>query len=167
MSTKEDIDLIIIQEVALHFTSFGEDDAWRLGSQMRAAAISRKLPLVIDIRCAGRRLFYTALPGTTPGNEGWVQRKINVVHLTHKSSYRVSRELALSGAALDHSQGLQAIDFAPHGGCFPIHIEGVGTVGTITVSGIPQRDDHGFVVQQICVFLGKDPVPLALGAEHN
>ena len=165
MSTTEDIELIINQEVALHFASFGEEDAWKLGGQMRAAAMLRKLPLVIDIRCAGRRLFYTALPGTTPGNEGWVQRKINVVHLTHKSSYRVSRELAISGAAMDHSQGLQAIDYAAHGGCFPIHINGVGTVGTITVSGIPQRDDHGFVVEQICIFLGKDAVALALGPQ--
>ena len=66
---------------------------------------------------------------------------------------------------MDHSQGLQAIDYAAHGGCFPVHIEGVGIVGTITVSGIPQRDDHGFVVEQVCVFFGKDAVALALQPE--
>lgn len=165
MSIVDDIERIAQQEQALRFASFAEEDAWKLGSQMRAAAMARKLPLVIDIRCAGRRLFYTALPGTTPGNEGWVQRKINVVHLTHKSSYRVGRELAQSGGALDHSQGLQPIDYAAHGGSFPIHIEGVGVVGTITVSGIPQRDDHGFVIEQVCNFLGKDAAALALGPE--
>ena len=165
MSIAEDIQKIIKQEQVLRFAHFDEDDAWKLGSQMRAAAVARKLPLVIDIRCAGRRLFYAGLPGTTPGNEGWVQRKINVVHLTHKSSYRVSRELAQSGGALDHSQGVQPIDYATHGGCFPIHIEGVGVVGTITVSGIPQREDHGFVIEQVCNFLGKDAAALALGPE--
>ena len=167
MSIAEDIQKIVKQEQALRFAHFDEEDAWKLGSQMRAAAVARTLPLVIDIRCAGRRLFYTALPGTTPDNEGWVQRKINVVHLTHKSSYRVGRELAQSGGALDHSQGLQPIDYAPYGGCFPIHIDGVGVVGTITVSGIQQRDDHGFVVEQVSLFLGKDAAALDLGPDQK
>ena len=165
MSIEDDIAKIKIQEEALRFKSFDEADAWALGSQMREAAAKAKLPLVIDIRCAGRKLFYTALPGTVPGNEGWVQRKINVVQLTHKSSYRMGRELAKSGGALDHTQGVDAKDYAPHGGCFPLHINGVGVVGTITVSGIPQRDDHGFVVEQLCAFLKQDHKTLGLGPE--
>lgn len=165
MSTKEDIDQIIKQEEALRFASFGEDDAWKLGSQMRQSAASRKLPLVIDIRVAGRKLFFTALPGTAPENEDWVQRKINVVMRQHKSSYRVGRELLQNNKVLDESQGVLPIDYAPHGGCFPIHITSVGVVGTITVSGIPQRDDHGFVVEQISKYLGQDPSALALGPE--
>ena len=165
MSTKEDIIQIIIQEQALRFASFSEDDAWTLGSQMRQAAAARKLPLVIDIRIAGRKLFFTALPGTVPENEDWVQRKINVVMRQHKSSYRVGLELLQNNKVLDESQGVLPIDYAPHGGCFPIHIVGVGVVGTITVSGIPQRDDHGFVVEQLCMFLGKSASVLALRAE--
>ena len=165
MSTQEDIDQIIKQEQALRFASFSEDDAWALGSQMHQAAAAHKLPLVIDIRIAGRKLFFTALPGTVPENEDWVQRKINVVMRLHKSSYRVGLELLQNNKVLDESQGVLPIDYAPHGGCFPIHIVGVGVVGTITVSGIPQRDDHGFVVEQLCVFLGKDSAMLALGPE--
>ena len=165
MSTKEDIDQIKKQEAALRFASFSEADAWKLGCQMRDAAAARKLALVIDIRAAGRKLFFAALPGTTPENEDWVQRKINVVMRLHKSSYRVGRELLLNNKQLDESQGVLPIDYAPHGGCFPIHISGVGVVGSVTVSGIPQRDDHGFVVEQLCVFLGKDAAALALGPE--
>ena len=165
MSTKEDIIQIIIQEQALRFASFSEDDAWTLGSQMRQAAAARKLPLVIDIRIAGRKLFYTALPGTTPDNEDWVQRKINVVMRLHKSSYRAGRELLQNNKVLDESQGVLPIDYAAHGGCFPIHITGVGVVGTITVSGVPQRDDHGFVVEQIALYLGQDHAALALASD--
>ena len=83
----------------------------------------------------------------------------------HKSSYRVGRELLQNNKVLDESQGVLPIDYAPHGGCFPIHITSVGVVGTITVSGIPQRDDHGFVVEQISKYLGQDPSALALGPE--
>ena len=71
----------------------------------------------------------------------------------HKCSYRAGREIALSGQALDETRGVNPIDVAPHGGCFPLHIIGTGVVGTITVSGIPQRDDHNFVVE--CL----EPIP--------
>ena len=165
MSTKEDIIQIIIQEQALRFAGFSEDDAWTLGSQMRQAAAARKLPLVIDIRVAGRKLFYTALPGTTPDNEDWVQRKINVVMRLHKSSYRAGCELLQNNKVLDESQGVLPIDYAAHGGCFPIHIIGVGVVGTITVSGVPQRDDHAFVVEQIALYLGLDHAALTLASD--
>jgi uncharacterized protein (UPF0303 family) len=166
VSFADDIKKIQQQELALRFASFTEADAWSLGSQMREAAHAQKLPLIIDIRCSGRKLFYAALPGTAPTNESWAQWKINVVQLLHKSSYRVGRELALSGKTWQATHGVPELDFAAHGGCFPIHIEGVGVVGTITVSGIPQRADHGFVVEQLCIYLKKDHASLALGPEQ-
>ena len=101
MSLESDIERLKFQEQKLRFEKFDEADAWKLGTLMRDAAIARKLPLVIDIRVAGRPLFYTALPGTTPDNAEWVRRKINVVMRMHKCSYRVGREIALSGQALD------------------------------------------------------------------
>ena len=48
MSLSDDIAKIKQQEQQLRFTSFSEDDAWALGTQMRAAADAQKLPLVID-----------------------------------------------------------------------------------------------------------------------
>jgi uncharacterized protein (UPF0303 family) len=84
----------------------------------------------------------------------------------HKSSYRVGRELAASGTQLDEARGVLPIDHAPHGGCFPIHIEGTGVVGTITVSGLPQREDHRFVTECLCEFLHADPSALDIGAEN-
>jgi len=165
MTIADDIETLKRQEAALRFAAFSEDDAWRLGSQMRGRAADAGLPLVIDIRVAGRRLFYAALPGTAPDNEEWVRRKINVVMRYHKSSYRVGRELAAKGETLDEDRGVAPVDMAPHGGCFPIHVEGVGVVGTVTVSGIPQREDHRFVFESLCGFLGIDPTPLSLGRE--
>ena len=70
MSLESDIERLKLQEQKLRFEKFDEADAWRLGTLMRDAAIARNLPLVIDIRIAGRPLFYTALPGTTPDNAG-------------------------------------------------------------------------------------------------
>ena len=165
MSLEDDIAQLKIQEEKLQFTSFSEDDAWKLGQAMRSAALAQKHPFVIDIRVAGRKLFFTALPGSVPENENWVERKINIVMLKHKSSYHIGRELAQNGKVLDEAMGFHPIAIAPHGGCFPIIIKNVGVVGTITVSGIPQREDHNFVVEHICTFLKLDHASLKLAAE--
>ena len=165
MSLEQDIAQIAQQEKELCFASFSEQDAWALGSLMRQAAVERALHFVIDIRIASRPLFYTALPGTTPENPDWVRRKVNTVYRFHKSSYRVGREHALQKKPFDASRGMDPMDFAPAGGGFPIHLTSTGVVGVVTVSGVPQREDHGFVVEMLCRFLGKDHAALALGPE--
>ena len=165
MGLEQDIAQIARQETELCFASFSEQDAWALGSLMRHAAVERALPFVIDIRIGSRPLFYTALPGTTPENPDWVRRKVNTVYRFHKSSYRVGREHALQKKPFDASRGMDPMDFAPAGGGFPINLTGTGVVGAVTVSGVPQREDHGFVVEMLCRFLGKDHAALALGPE--
>lgn len=166
MSLDNDIAQLKIQELRLIFSRFDEADAWALGSLMRETARNENLALVIDVRVAGRPLFYTALPGTAADNPEWVRRKINVVMRLHRSSYLVGREIAKSGKPFDENFGVNPIDVAPHGGCFPIRIKNVGVVGTITVSGIPQREDHNFVVRCICKFLKLPIDEIALAQEE-
>ena len=165
VSLEADIAQLKIQEKELQFSSFSEEDAWKLGHAMRSAAIAKNHPFVIDIRVAGRKLFFSALPGSVPENENWVRRKINIVMVKHKSSYHIGRELAQNGKVLNEAQGFNPSDVAPHGGCFPIIIKNVGVVGTITVSGIPQREDHNFVVEQLCAYLKLDHANIKLAAE--
>ncbi len=165
MSLESDIAGMAKQEERLRFKSFSEADAWELGSRMRAAAQERNIPFVIDIRIGNRPLFFTALLGSTPDNPEWVRRKVNTVLRFHKSSYRVGREYELKGQAFDSSRGIDPMNHAPAGGGFPIHIIGTGIIGVITVSGVPQREDHAFVVEMLCAYLGEDHKALALGAE--
>jgi len=167
MSYSSDIEKIKAQEQALRFKAFDEEAAWALGSQMREAAEEKNLPLVIDIRIGERQLFFTALPGTTADNSHWVRRKSNSVMRYHKSTYLIGREHAARGAQFGPERGIDLADYVDAGGGFPIHIIGTGVVGAITVSGIPQRDDHGFVVEQLCHFLGQDHAKLALGPEDK
>ncbi len=141
------------QEQRLVFTRFDNTDAWRLGSAMVAAATERSLPITIDIRRHGHQLFHAALPGTAPDNDGWIERKVNVVNRFGAASYLVGRRLAARDEALDEAVGVEPRLFAPHGGAFPIRIRDVGVVGTVTVSGLPQADDHAFVVEMIAAFL--------------
>jgi uncharacterized protein (UPF0303 family) len=52
--------------------------------------------------------------------------------------------------------GLPFSDYAAHGGSFPICIEHAGVIGSVTVSGLPQRDDHELVVEALCLETRQD-----------
>jgi len=165
MAISDDLDRLALQEQRLCFEEFTEETAWALGTKLRALAQARKLPIVIDIRLANRQLFCSALPGSTPDNPEWVRRKSNVVLRYLKSSYRMGRELAAKNDSLDQHRGVSPLDYAPHGGAFPIHVEGAGVIGAITISGLPQRDDHNLVVEALASFLDQPLDGLALGPE--
>jgi uncharacterized protein (UPF0303 family) len=142
------------QERTLVFTRFDNADAWRLGSAMVAAATERGLPVTIDIRRHGQQLFHAALPGTTAENDAWIERKVNVVNRFAAASYLVGRRLAAGGRELDEALGVDPRLFAAHGGAVPVRVKDVGVIGTVTVSGLPQADDHAFVTEMIGAFLG-------------
>jgi len=141
------------QQEELQFATFSNDDAWALGSLLVTLGNSRSLPIAIDIRRNGHQLFHAALAGTSPSNDAWIERKIRVVNRFGDSSFLVGRRLALTGGKLDETAGLEPILHAAHGGSFPVIVRGVGPVGTITVSGLPQADDHALVVEALRSFL--------------
>jgi uncharacterized protein (UPF0303 family) len=164
MALKEDLEQVSLQERELQLTRMDEQVAWELGMRLRTMAEERGLSLVIDVRRFGQPLFYSALKGTTPDNVAWVQRKSNVVARFHRSSYGVGLTMKIKNDTLE-ARGLPISEFASHGGSFPLSVSGAGIVGSVTVSGLPQRADHEFVVEALCAMLGRDYAELKLGAE--
>jgi uncharacterized protein (UPF0303 family) len=144
---------LVAQEERLRFTRFDNDDAWTLGSLLVRLGKERGLPITIDIRRHGHQLFHAALPGTAPDNDRWIERKIRVVERLNASSFLVGRRMAAKGQAMDAAYGVDPADFATHGGAFPIRVVDVGVVGVVTVSGLPQADDHALVVEALGLFL--------------
>jgi uncharacterized protein (UPF0303 family) len=61
--------------------------------------------------------------------------------------------------------GLSPADFVLAGGGFPIRIKGVGVIGGIGVSGMPEREDHAVIVQVLCEHLGIPSNDLKLAVE--
>jgi uncharacterized protein (UPF0303 family) len=144
---------LVAQEERLLFTRFDNDDAWALGCLLVDLAKARTLPVTVDIRRHGHQLFHAALPGTAPDNDRWIERKIRVVERLNASSYLVGRRMAVKEEAFDEMYGVNPADYATHGGAFPIRIRDVGVVGVVTVSGLPQADDHALVVEALERFL--------------
>ena len=156
---EDDLERIARQERELQWASFSEEDAWQLGSTLRELAVERQLSIVIDIRRFGPHLgnqpgaplFYAALHGTSPDNAEWARRKANVVARLYRSSYAIGLALKARNISLQEKYGLPAADYASHGGAFPITLAGTGVIGSITVSGLAQRDDHELVVEALCL----------------
>ena len=158
MSIKKDLAKIAVQEERLQFQDFDADTAWKLGNRLKANAETRGVAVTIEIRVGKETIFFFAMQGAKPENADWARRKRNVVDLLWRSSYAVGLSLQEEQSSLEAKMGLPLRDYTAHGGSFPIRVVGVGTIGTVTVSGLPQRDDHAMLVEELAGMLG---VPLA------
>jgi uncharacterized protein (UPF0303 family) len=165
MGLSEDLERVALQELELRLPRLDAQMAWELGLRLRTMAEERGLAVVIDVRRFGQPLFYAALEGTTPDNAEWVRRKSNVVARFHRSSYAIGLKLKAKGETLVEQQGLTLADYATHGGSFPLATVEAGVVGSVTVSGLPQRADHELVVEALCALLGRDYAKFRLAAE--
>ena len=144
--TDPTLDELAAEEAELQFPAFTEDDAWTLGSAMVATARAAGAPVAIDITRHGHQLFHAALPGSSPDNDRWIERKARVVDRFGHSSLYMRTLCARDGSTLEEKFLLDGREFAAHGGAFPLLVRGVGPVGTVVVSGLPQVDDHRMVV---------------------
>ncbi len=149
-----DLERIGEQMRRLRFAAFDEIDAWELGSDLRRRAVERDAAITIEIRIAGSTVFLHAMPGTAPANADWARRKRNVVELLHRPSYEVGLEAKRDGQSVLEQMGRPAHEVACHGGSFPILVEGIGCIGAVTVSGLPQREDHELVVEALAARCG-------------
>lgn len=160
MSTAQDpqelADLIAeleAQERQLVLPHFTYDDAWTLGSLLVEAARAQAAPVAIDIRRGGQQLFHAALPGSTPDNDAWIDRKRRVVERYGCSSLLVGTRFRAKGTTFETSSRLDPDTYAAHGGAFPLTVEGAGVIGTVVVSGLPQLEDHAMVIKSLQKFL--------------
>jgi uncharacterized protein (UPF0303 family) len=162
MNIEQDLAKIARQEQTLRFEKFDEHTAWAFGICLHDAAVKRGAALAIDITLAGHSVFTCALPGASPNNANWVRRKRNTVLHFHRSSYGLGLQLERDKTDLVSKFALPLSDYAVHGGSFPLRIGGDNVFGAITVSGLPQREDHKFVVAALVEFLGKSLSDLQL-----
>jgi uncharacterized protein (UPF0303 family) len=143
------------QEKDLQFGEFTNEQALEIGLNIIAKAQQENKAVAIDIARSGQQLFHYAMPGTTPDNDQWMARKINVVKRFQKSSFHIATILRSKGQTFEQEYYVSSMEYAPVGGSFPIIIKNVGAIGTITVSGLPDHEDHALVVGVIKEYLKK------------
>jgi len=143
------------QEARLQFSRFTHEDALALGLLIVRLGTERSLGITVDITKGEQQVFHVSLAGTTADNDDWVARKVRTVKRYAASSFLVGRRHKLEGKEFNEASGLPLSLYAAHGGSFPIVIRDAGLVGTVTVSGLAQADDHALVVEALESFLGK------------
>jgi uncharacterized protein (UPF0303 family) len=142
------------EEAELRFPSFSNEEAVALGAAIASKARERGLAVTVDAQRAGQQLFHLALAGTSADNDEWIRRKVRVVMRFGHASFLVGLRLKLAGSSLEEKYCVSSLEYSAHGGSFPVHLEGTGIVGAVTVSGLPQEEDHALVVECIREFLG-------------
>lgn len=144
---------LLTQEDRLQFERFDNETALALGAHLLAAARDQGLAVTVSVRRNGQRLFHAALPGTSADNDAWIERKSRVVDRYGHSSLYVGTVFREMGTTFEESSRLDSDAYAAHGGVFPVIVRGTGPIGTVGVSGLPQLEDHSFVVDQLTQFL--------------
>jgi len=154
VSAQESPEELLAQEAELQFQRFDNDTALALGQVLVAAAREAGLAVTVDIRRGEQQLFHAALAGTAADNDAWIERKNRVVRRFGHSSFYVGLLLGLEGTSIEEKFLVDPTLYAAHGGAFPVMVRHVGLVGTVTVSGLPQAEDHRLVVAVLREFLG-------------
>lgn len=140
-----DAERIEADYLRLIFPNFDERVALALGQELVSRGLAADLPIVIDIRTADRVLFHAALPGAAPLNDRWIARKSATALLFQLPSLLVGARNRARGETLA-MHGLSTEAYADHGGAVPIRVDGTGVVACVTVSGLPELEDHRMAV---------------------
>ncbi|WNM24597.1 heme-degrading domain-containing protein [Demequina capsici] len=143
------VDALRAQESGLHLPRFTFDEAWELGHWIVERGMSDSLPIAVDVRKGDHQVFHAALEGTTPDNDDWIERKIRTVRRFGTSSLIVGLTHKAKGRDFNDATRLPFTEYVAHGGCVPVLVAGVGMVGTLTVSGLAQEDDHALAVEAL------------------
>lgn len=147
---------LLQEEQDLQFASFNEATAWQLGCQLVEKAVKEELAVTIDITRGNHQLFHASLYGTSADNDEWIKRKTRLVYRFGHSSFYIGQLLKSKDKRLEEAYQISETDYAPHGGCFPVIVKNTGMIGTISVSGLPQEEDHKLVVQAIREYLARE-----------
>ncbi|WP_374946959.1 heme-degrading domain-containing protein [Agreia sp.] len=144
----------IEEEVSeLQLDSFGPSDALRLGLILVRTGTQGTLPIAIDIRRGAQILFHVALEGAQADNDVWIARKSSAVERYGIPSLLLGTRPKIAGKRIEDEDWFDQTAYAAHGGGFPITVRGTGVVAVVTVSGLPQIDDHDLVVSALREFV--------------
>ena len=145
---------LLDEELILKLPSLNNNDAIEIGQIAVTLGSQRKLPIAIEVRIGDWSVFHASLEGSKPENGWWINRKVAVVVLNQHSSMfeRVSAEE--HGVDWHKENGVTNETHAIHGGALPLITED-GFKGILTISGLPQVEDHLLAVEALTEFLAR------------
>lgn len=140
---------------ALTLPSLTQSEALEIGNIAVALGRERALPIAIEVRMKEWTVFHTSLPGSTPDNDSWMNRKARVVLATGLSTLHVRVSAEEQGRDWYLDNGVTEVTHAAHGGGVALNVSGLGLTGILLISGLPQVQDHLLGVEVITEYLAR------------
>lgn len=152
-NSDQNLEKLDLEHRELQFITFSNKKALSIGLRLQEIAEEKDLVITIDITKNRQQLFHFANEGTSSDNDEWIKRKNNLVYRFGKSSFYMKNYFEANDLDPVGKFKLDPHDHAMAGGSFPIIIKDTGTIGTITVSGLADVDDHKLVTSVIKEFM--------------
>ena len=119
-----------------------------MGLKIIELAESKEQQIAVEIRRLNHTVF-TYIDDALPADKhNWLRRKANVAILFEESSLSVKNDLEKGAMSLKETFALDN-NYVSKGGSIPIFVKNAGMVGTITVSGLKDVDDHHIIVEAL------------------
>ena len=148
------LESLAAEQEELLLDTFDYDIAWALGQILRDRASAIGAPVAIEISHGTTPVFVALLPGATVDNLDWTGRKRAVAHRFHRSSLAMRLEAEKAGFDFNERYRLSKETFVASGGGVPLILRNGTLIGTASVSGLPDADDHRLIVEGILALIG-------------
>jgi uncharacterized protein (UPF0303 family) len=129
--------------------------AVEIGEIAKSFGMARDLPIAVEVRLGDWVVYHASLPGSTPENDWWIDRKARVVKLKQHSTMYERVLAEEQGIDWHKENNLLDETHAIHGGGLPLITKEDGCVGVLIISGLPQVDDHLLGVEVLTEFLAR------------
>ncbi len=145
---------LLEEESLLQLPSLSNSDAVEIGEIATTLGNQRRVPITVQVRIGDWIVYHASLEGSKPENDLWIERKVAVVLLKQHSTMHERVSAEERGVDWHQENNLNDETHAIHGGALPL-ITDEGFKGILIVSGLPQVEDHLFVVEVLTEFLAR------------
>jgi len=146
---------LVREAKALELASLTQAQALEIGAIAQAIGLEGKLPIAVQVRMKDWIVFHASLPGSSPENDWWINRKAAVVNLTGNSTLLERVKAEEDGVDWYESHGVEEEGYAILGGGLALNVVGLGLTGILIVSGLEQVADHMLGVEIVTEFLAR------------
>ena len=138
---------LALEAQTLVLPSLTQAEAIEIGQIATSIATDRNLAITI--------VFHLSMPGTTAENDWWISRKARVTMATGNSTMYERVLAEEQGIDWYVAKAMPEETHAIHGGSLPLNVSGLGLVGILLISGLPQVQDHLLGVEIITEYLAR------------
>jgi uncharacterized protein (UPF0303 family) len=146
---------LLQEEQVLMLPSLTNTDCIEIGQIATELATNQSLPIAIQVRLGDWITYHAALPGSSPENDWWINRKARVVKLKQHST--LYERILAQEQGIDWHKENNLLDetHAIHGGGLALKTKDQGFLGTLLISGLPHIEDHLLGVAVLTEFLAR------------